>query len=101
MYCYIKYITHIEFLILEENESVESQLKENRLLIVNPDCMVGVLMEYIFNEAKINRKIRRDFDLCTEKGKGKDVKECLVRQSILAHPCLVSDLGGYWYRRTK
>nr|CAH7741941.1 unnamed protein product [Callosobruchus chinensis] len=69
MYCYIKYITHVEFLVLEENEYLEDQLKENRILVVNPDCMVGVLLDYIFNEAKINKSIKHDFDLCTEKGK--------------------------------
>ncbi|XP_017769417.1 PREDICTED: uncharacterized protein CXorf65 homolog [Nicrophorus vespilloides] len=85
MFCFIKFSTSPDYNVSNVDISVsraafsvqkvpdyrESRLTysmpgKNRLLMVNPDCYIQILLNYIYEETKLDANVL--FDLCDENG---------------------------------
>ncbi|CAG9765079.1 unnamed protein product [Ceutorhynchus assimilis] len=87
MFCLIKYIG--KFIFLPSNCSIEKNLdyedfqkedieeeqteaapapaSENKFLLINPDCPIGILRDYISSQLQLQDDQAENFELCTEK----------------------------------
>ncbi|XP_030760937.1 uncharacterized protein LOC115886050 [Sitophilus oryzae] len=64
MYFYVKYIDIEEFKKIE-NEKLEASDIQNKTLLVNPKCPIGLIRDYISDKLHLPEKT--SFGLCTDK----------------------------------
>ncbi|KAG5876195.1 hypothetical protein JTB14_001938 [Gonioctena quinquepunctata] len=76
MHCFIKYMNYEDFKISSSHDSLETTtVLGNKHLIINPDCFLGIILEYIYKEVGIPVEKRALFDIASEKGKLLKVNE--------------------------
>ncbi|KAF7265494.1 uncharacterized protein LOC143206539 [Rhynchophorus ferrugineus] len=80
MFFFLKYID-IEMYQKQEEKNVEISNNGNKTLLINPNCPIGIIKDYLQNQLLIPDD--QPFDLCTEKGKQIKLNEISVIESGL------------------
>ncbi|CAG9830348.1 unnamed protein product [Diabrotica balteata] len=73
MFCYLQYISYTDFCQFRKNYKVDedtvSAVVENKRLLFNPDCFVGIILDYILEIVGIPREQKENIDMLDEKMK--------------------------------
>ncbi|XP_050500649.1 uncharacterized protein LOC126880650 [Diabrotica virgifera virgifera] len=74
MFCYLQYITYTDFCQFRKNyksddEATASAVIENKRLLFNPDCFIGIILDYIIEHVGIPRDQKENIDMIDEKMK--------------------------------
>ncbi|XP_074030747.1 uncharacterized protein [Leptinotarsa decemlineata] len=69
MYCLIKYIHYKDFQSIINLKGTENLEIDNKQLLVNPDCFIGIILEYVYEQIGVIAEVRDNIDFATDKGK--------------------------------
>ncbi|KAL1505696.1 hypothetical protein ABEB36_005201 [Hypothenemus hampei] len=76
MFCTIIYICFDEFQCNELSNETPDDKPENKNLLINPDCPIGLIRDYITNNLRLSGEIAENYELCSLKATLLDTRQC-------------------------